>query len=77
MRRSDYLRQLVENDLECAGIASTRCMRKSEKRVGIGYDSTGRLLEVVTVRNGADDWLVKHAHRCLCERAVQMGPLKN
>lgn len=32
-----------------------------EEHVAIGPDSSGRLLEVVAIRNGAGDWLVKHA----------------
>ena len=32
-----------------------------EEHVGIGYDSAGRLLEVVAIRNLQGDWLIKHA----------------
>ena len=32
-----------------------------EEHVGIGYDASGRLVEVVAIRNGSGDWLIKHA----------------
>ena len=32
-----------------------------EEHVGIGYDSSGRLLEIVALRNERGDWLIKHA----------------
>lgn len=38
-----------------------RLGKEPEEHVGIGYDSTGRLIEVVAVRNAEGDWLIKHA----------------
>lgn len=38
-----------------------RLGKEPEEHVGIGYDSSGRLLEVIAIRNSAGDWLVKHA----------------
>ncbi len=38
-----------------------RIGKEPEEHVGIGYDATGRLLEVVAIRNAAGAWLIKHA----------------
>lgn len=38
-----------------------RVGQEPEEHVAIGYDSHGRLLEVIAIRNGNGDWLVKHA----------------
>ena len=39
----------------------SRLGAEPEEHVGIGYDESGRLLEVVAIRNVNGDWLVKHA----------------
>ena len=39
----------------------SRIGTEPEEHVGIGYDASGRLLEVVAVRDAKGDWLVKHA----------------
>ena len=38
-----------------------RLNKEPEEHIGIGYDSTGRLLEIVAIRNANNDWLIKHA----------------
>lgn len=38
-----------------------RIGKEPEGHVGIGYDASGRLVEVVAIRNSEGDWLVKHA----------------
>jgi len=38
-----------------------RIGKEPEEYVGIGYDASGRLLEVVAIRNREGDWLIKHA----------------
>lgn len=38
-----------------------RLGKEPEEHVGIGYDTSGRLIEVVAIRNAAGDWLIKHA----------------
>ena len=38
-----------------------RLGKEPEEHVGIGYDSSGRLLEVIAIRNESGDWLIKHA----------------
>ncbi|EEP43493.1 hypothetical protein COLINT_03790 [Collinsella intestinalis DSM 13280] len=38
-----------------------RIGKEPEEHVGIGYDASGRLVEVVAVRNAMGDWLIKHA----------------
>lgn len=38
-----------------------RLDKEPEEHVGIGYDASGRLIEVVAIRNEAGDWLIKHA----------------
>ena len=38
-----------------------RIGKEPEEHVGIGYDSHGRLLEVVAIRNKSGSWLIKHA----------------
>ena len=38
-----------------------RIGKEPEEHVGIGYDASGRLLEIVAIRNDQGDWLIKHA----------------
>ncbi len=38
-----------------------RIGKEPEEHVGIGYDATGRLLEVVAIRGNSGAWLIKHA----------------
>ena len=38
-----------------------RIGKEPEEHVGIGYDASGRLVEVVAIRNLEGDWLIKHA----------------
>ena len=38
-----------------------RIGKDPEEHVGIGYDASGRLLEVVAIRGESGAWLVKHA----------------
>ena len=38
-----------------------RIGKEPEEHVGIGFDASGRLIEVVAIRNEAGDWLIKHA----------------
>lgn len=38
-----------------------RLGKEPEEHVGIGYDASGRMIEVVAIRNGSGDWLIKHA----------------
>ena len=38
-----------------------RLGKEPEEWVGIGMDSSGRLLEVVAIRNDSGAWLIKHA----------------
>lgn len=38
-----------------------RVGKEPEEHVGIGYDASGRLLEVVAIRGDSGAWLVKHA----------------
>ncbi|WP_165172362.1 hypothetical protein [Adlercreutzia sp. ZJ242] len=38
-----------------------RLGKEPEEHVGIGYDASGRLVEVVAIRSNAGDWLIKHA----------------
>ena len=38
-----------------------RLGKEPEEHVGIGYDASGRLIEIVAIRNTAGDWLIKHA----------------
>ena len=38
-----------------------RIGKEPEEHVGIGYDATGRLLEVVVIRGNLGAWLIKHA----------------
>lgn len=32
-----------------------------EEHVGVGFDTSGRMIEIVALRTGEDDWLIKHA----------------
>ncbi len=38
-----------------------RLEKEPEEHVGIGYDASGRLLEVVAIRGNNGAWLIKHA----------------
>lgn len=38
-----------------------RIGKEPEEHVGIGYDASGRLLEVVAIRGESGAWLIKHA----------------
>lgn len=38
-----------------------RLDKNPSEYVGIGYDGSGRLLEVIAIRNNQGDWLVIHA----------------
>ncbi len=38
-----------------------RISKNPNEYVGIGYDSTGRLLEIIAIRNNDGDWLIIHA----------------
>ena len=41
--------------------SAQRIGREPEEHVGIGYDKSGRLLEVVAIRDEFGDWYIKHA----------------
>lgn len=45
-----------------------RLGKEPEEWIGIGMDDTGRLLEVVAMRNGRGAWLIKHAQTSPQER---------
>lgn len=45
-----------------------RIGKEPEEHVGIGYDASGRLLEIVAIRNDQGDWLIKHAQTSPQER---------
>ena len=51
-----------------------RLGKEPEEHVGIGYDSSGRLLEVIAIRNESGDWLIKHAQTPPQERVrIELG----
>ena len=57
-----------------------RIGKEPEEHVGIGYDASGRLLEVVAIRNAEGDWLIKHAQTPPQERIKRelgLGRRKN
>lgn len=45
----------------CCITSAPRLGSEPEEHVGIGYDESGRLVEIVAVLEKSGDWLIKHA----------------